>query len=740
MGAIRSTASHGALVILLLLMALCAAEMSRLLSAGVSNMSAVWPSLGIAVGAAMVLGRRMLLGYVLVMLAWFLWQEVPAGLAGLSALQQGAEAWLAVTLLQRFLKRPRLLVNLPDTLRFYWWGAMLPTLPLTLLASWSVRAEGIFANFSLLDVWLVFWLAETLGIMLFAPLAQYLAQALRQGVRLTVPGWQTLLFTCLMAALLLLSHWLMNPATAHYGKLVSYLFFPLLAWAAMSRQHWMAVTGMPLVGVVVPALVLAGTTDSQAQARFELVEAVVLVTLMTIMTQLIQSASRERRRLSDQFRDQAHRDFSSGLLNDRGLMRRLHQLGTRAPAGQHWLAVLELRNFERSRQLFEESFGRNIERFVGRRIVSHAGEAAEVARLGAGRFGFLVSNLDQTAFSDRVQGLWQALHGLVYEERGRVYRLSVAIGTAPLRTLDKPDICLAAAGHAVRHARRLHGQPIYHSSAGDQMFLQQQQQLARLEEVKAALDEDRFLLFCQEIRSVSANAEGVSFEVLVRMRGDDGSVVSPAEFLPVAQDYGLMGDVDRCVVRKTFEWLHDHPEMTAALDKVSVNLSGATLSDPGFMPWLETVQARHAVAPCKICFEVTESEMIADWEQARQLLQAIRDAGFRISLDDFGTGLATFEYLTGFPFDFVKIDGLFIRDLIGNSVNQAIVRSVTSVASTMGLKTIAEFVGDQQLVPWLGKLGVDYMQGFAIGRPMPIGEFMLRLDEFGAGGALAANG
>ena len=737
MRAVRLTASHGALVILLLLMSLCAAELSRLLSAGVADMSAVWPSLGIAVGAALVLGRRFIAGYALLMLGWFVWQGVPVGVAVLSAFQQGAEAWLATTLLMRYLKAPHLLSNLPDTLRFYWWGAMLPTLPMTLAASWLLQAGGLFAGFSLIDVWLVFWLSETLGIMLFAPFAQFLARCGQRGVQIDLPARESVVFGLMMVSLLLLSTWLMAPATSHYGKVASYLFFPLLAWAAMSRHHWMAIVGMPLVGLVVPALVLAGLAESQAQARFELVEAVVLVTLMTIMTQLIQGASRERRRMSDRFREQAQRDFSTGLLNDRGLLRHLHAVRKKGPAGKQWLAVLELRNFERSRQLFDEAFSRNIERFVGRQIVSHAGESAPVARLAPGRFAFHRDSLNKSEFTRQVQALWTALHGTVYEEGGRVYRLSVAIGTAPLSALEKPDICLAAAGHAARHARRLHGLPIFHSSAGDQMFLQQQQKLARLEDVKAALDEDRLLLFCQEIRSVSPDSEGVSFEVLVRMRGEDGSVISPAEFLPVAQDYGLMGDVDRCVVRKTFDWLHTHSHMVSELDKVSINLSGATLSDPGFMPWLASLQEEYSVSPAVVCFEVTESEMIADWEQALEILKSIRAAGFRVSLDDFGTGLATFEYLTGFPFDFVKIDGMFIRDLTDNVINQAIVRSVTSVAATMGLKTIAEIVGDQQLVPWLGELGVDYMQGFAIGRPMPIGEFMLRLDEFGPTPGLA---
>lgn len=711
----------------MMVVAMCAAEWSRLLSADVANMSAIWPSLGIAVGVGLVLGRRVALWYGLAVMAWLWIQSLPPWVILLTGIQQSFEALVAIFLLQRYLHRPVLLDNVSETIRFYLFGALLPTLPLTFASSIVLARMEEFATFSWLDIWLVFWLAEVLGIMLFAPLAQRLVLGMRAGERVPVPTPRTALFIFLLLFLLVFSLMTISPETGHYSKILSYLFFPLLAWAAMSGQKWMALAGTPAVGIVVPALGLASIPVGALDGRFELVEAVVLVALMTVMTQMIQATSRERQRLLRTFQDQAQRDLTSGLLNDRGLIDLLQTRSDRYPKVRQWVGVLELRNFDDARQLLEADFSNQIERFVSARLEFALGSRGSVARLGPGLFGFLVSGARVDDFHGLVQALWTDIHGRVYQFGGRAYRLAASVGTVAHMNDTSPETSLAAAGLAARVAKRSHGLPVYHSSTDDEIFRTRQDQLRRLEQLKAALDEDRLILFCQEIRALDTATDERAVEILVRMRSKDGNIVAPGEFLPVAQDYGLMGEIDRAVVRKTFEWISQHPSMSSRLDKVAINLSGATLADPGFCDWLEGLQSTCQVPAHRVCFEVTESQMIEDWQVAAELLGTVRRWGYRVSLDDFGTGLATFEYLTRFPFDFVKIDGVFIRDLLSNPVHQSVVASVTNVARTLGLKTIAEFVSDEMVMQRLKELDVDYVQGFGIGRPMPIGEFMLRL-------------
>ena len=181
-----------------------------------------------------------------------------------------------------------------------------------------------------------------------------------------------------------------------------------------------------------------------------------------------------------------------------------------------------------------------------------------------------------------------------------------------------------------------------------------------------------------------------------------------------------MGQLDRWVVERVFAWLHQQPQVAAKIGKFTVNLSGDVLADPDFPAWVTSLMTRYPLPCGLIGFEVTESQQIADWPAACALLGRLRDLGFSISLDDFGTGLATFDYLTSFPFDVLKIDGHFIRNIEKSAVDQSIVSSITHVARTMGLKTVAEYVEHSGIASTVAALGVDYLQGYGVGKPVPV--------------------
>ena len=186
----------------------------------------------------------------------------------------------------------------------------------------------------------------------------------------------------------------------------------------------------------------------------------------------------------------------------------------------------------------------------------------------------------------------------------------------------------------------------------------------------------------------------------------------------------LTGTLDRYVIERLLAWLAGNPDALARVGKCAINLTGWSVSDPALAPWIRAQVAAHGVPPGKLCFEITESQAIASREHAHRLIVSLREMGASVSLDDFGTGLATFDYLKSFPFDYLKIDGGFIRTLETSAVDQAVVRSVVSVARAMGLRTIAEFVERDSLTGLLRDYGVDYGQGYGLGKPRPLDELL----------------
>ena len=735
MSTVRFLPTEARSVALLLIMALAvflSAELSRQLSADISNMSAVWPPVGIAVGWALVMGRSVYPLYGVTLWCWFLY----AGYAPVfSLVLAGFEAiivFAVVVTLRRVSVQAELLSTLAGTLRFYLFGCLMVLLPFSIVLTFLFRSLGYFQSFFFADVMLVYWLAEALGIMLFAPLAQQLCHRLLEKPALPQIRRGHLVYSVLLVGLLAFNYALMTNGQYLYGKVLTYFYFPLMVYAALNQQRWLASVSIAVIGVVVPALVVMARSTLE-DPGFALLEAVLVVFLMTVMTQLVQAVSGERRGLLRRFEVQSQRDMVTGLANDRGLLNRIEKRRARGTPGAERLVVVELRDYEETHDLLDPEFSVRLEQYVAGVIRATLPDAPLVARLGVGQFGFYWCGNDTQAFERLIRAVVEALDGHVYSESGALYRMYIKVGCVEMDASDSPAAALPAARQLAGMAGSGRDYPVNQYALSDPLLQGRRARLHMLEELKEALSSDRLVLFAQEIQpATGSDASGLSFEVLVRMRASDGRIVMPGEFLPVAEDYGLMGDVDRWVVQAVFQWAARCPDQVRAIAKCSINLSGMTLTDPGFLDWLRGICADSPLAPQSVCFEVTETQMIDDWEQAGKLLEGLRGDGFSVSLDDFGTGLATFEYLTRFPFDFVKIDGRFVTNVLDSAIDQSIIRSVTSVAATMSLQTIAEFVTDDQVRARVADLGVDFVQGYAVARPIPLAELMLRSNAVGA--------
>jgi EAL domain-containing protein (putative c-di-GMP-specific phosphodiesterase class I) len=261
----------------------------------------------------------------------------------------------------------------------------------------------------------------------------------------------------------------------------------------------------------------------------------------------------------------------------------------------------------------------------------------------------------------------------------------------------------------------------------DSLLSHRLQELTWVQHMRAALAGDtqagQFILFAQTIRD-TRHPDVKAFEVLLRWQDPDGNVLPPSDFLPIAERYGLMTAIDAWVMRSALEQLARSP-WRAEISKVSINLSGASLTDPNLINEIGLLLKSSGCRPEQICFEITETMVIADTKLARQAVLGIKELGCKISLDDFGTGLSTFSYLKRFPFDYLKIDGEFVRHITESRIDRAIVESIQAIAFEMNTITVAEFVENLDQMETLRQIGVYYHQGYGVAKPVPIAHFLI---------------
>ncbi len=238
--------------------------------------------------------------------------------------------------------------------------------------------------------------------------------------------------------------------------------------------------------------------------------------------------------------------------------------------------------------------------------------------------------------------------------------------------------------------------------------------LARL---RRALDRDSFELHFQPIVSLRDGAVS-HYEALLRLREDDGRLVAPGAFLPAAERYGLVGEIDRMVLARVTRLLGRDPGMRGMT--VAVNVSALSVTDRGMLAYIAAMLARHRVAPQRLAIEITETAAISDMASARAFCGGVLDLGCGLALDDFGAGFGSFQYLKQLPFSHLKIDGDFIRELPASRTDQLVVRALARIVRGMGRETIAEFVGDEPTVSMLRAYDVDYAQGYHLGAPAPL--------------------
>jgi diguanylate cyclase (GGDEF)-like protein/PAS domain S-box-containing protein len=435
----------------------------------------------------------------------------------------------------------------------------------------------------------------------------------------------------------------------------------------------------------------------------------------------------ERRRFEERLQHMADHDPLTGLLNRRGLEQALerHLATIRVQEPRGALLVLDLDGFKYVNDTLGHAAGDEL-------IVTCAGALRErlratdvLARLGGDEFAVLLPDSDEADACAVAAAVVEAVRRQTAAGVGRrpLGDVTASVGVALLTSghilaeelLTNADLAMYDAKDA--------GKDGYSVYAGARYPVPKiRSQMTWVQRIASALEEDRFVLHAQPILDL-ARHEVALHEVLVRMLDDDGAVVPPSTFLPIAERFGLIADVDRWVLR------HSITAMGVAAARgqrlpLSVNVSGPSTADPALPEFVAAQLAAARADPADLTVELTETAAVADIPRARRFAEALRENGSRFALDDFGAGFGSFYYLKHLPFDLLKIDGQFVKDALANPTDQLIIAAVTGIAAGMGKQTIAEYVPDDRHVEMLVQRGVTFGQGFFLGRPRPLQELV----------------
>jgi EAL domain-containing protein (putative c-di-GMP-specific phosphodiesterase class I) len=305
--------------------------------------------------------------------------------------------------------------------------------------------------------------------------------------------------------------------------------------------------------------------------------------------------------------------------------------------------------------------------------------------------------------------------------KDRIFNIGVSIGLVEIsRESGTLEELMAAADTACYVAKKQGSGRVAVYSARDEALARHSGEIQWLQRLQGALKDNRFQLYYQIIVPVQGTNGGPAMEVLIRLRDENGQELPPAEFMRAAERYRLMGLVDRWVVQTTLAALGRGAIPVQPDRSVAINISGQTLGDLQFLEFVVECLDSTGVAPAQICFEITESAVVANLEHARRFVGVLHGMGCHFALDDFGSGVGSFSNLKNLPLDYLKIDGSFIRNLSRDTVNQAMVTAMIKLARTLNFKVIAEQVEDSAAVEAAKRMGVDYLQGYAIGKPQPL--------------------
>lgn len=442
----------------------------------------------------------------------------------------------------------------------------------------------------------------------------------------------------------------------------------------------------------------------------------------------------EAHKLSQQLSYQASHDALTGLVNRREFEIRLERLIHEGEGNgeEHALCYLDLDQFKVINDTCGHLAGDELLRQLGELFRSKVRKKDTLARLGGDEFGVLMENCSL----DQAQRVAENLRELVEEFQfvwiDKRFSIGISIGLVPIDDSGGNAVDVLSAADASCYAAKDAGRNrvhVYHPEDIDLAVHRGEMQW--VSKITHALEENRLRLYLQPIISLTRESDDRKhYECLLRMIGEDGKVILPGAFLPAAERYDLSIKLDRWVFDSVYAWMAKLPAKRKSLTSCAINLSGHSLSNEEFLNYIVRKLDEGNVPTSSICFEITETVAISRLSNAIRFMEVLKGKGCSFALDDFGSGVSSFGYLKNLPVDFLKIDGMFVRDMLEDPIDMEMVRSINEIGHVMGKKTIAEFVENNEILECLKKLGVDFAQGYQMGKPRAIKVPVSKVSEY----------
>ncbi len=421
----------------------------------------------------------------------------------------------------------------------------------------------------------------------------------------------------------------------------------------------------------------------------------------------------------------ATHDSLTGVINRREFEKRLHQ--GMALAGTDYeltLLYLDLDQFKVVNDTCGHKAGDVLIKQLSSQLNQVVSKKGTMARLGGDEFGVLLEDTQAGSAYALANQLLNQVQQFRFVWESRIFTLGVSIGMVNWRpSIQTAEQLLSMADAACYMAKEQGRNQVHVYSQEDERMQRYESELNWVSQINKALQNDKFELFYQHYHPLNKLIDGHHYEILLRMQDEQGNLCSPNYFLPAAERYNLTAKIDRWVIEHYFAWLQKQPEHLQKLRRCNINLSGHSLADKELRLFILRAFEQYSIPHNKICFEITESMAILKMEDTLKFIKTFQQLGCAFALDDFGSGFSSYGYLKSLPVAQVKIDGSFVKDLLTDPIDMAMVTSIKDVAQAMGMETVAEYVETPDLIVALGKIGVDYAQGYAIAKPRALSAF-----------------
>lgn len=426
------------------------------------------------------------------------------------------------------------------------------------------------------------------------------------------------------------------------------------------------------------------------------------------------------RNLTQEMSYQASHDALTNLFNRREFERRLKQAIEEVKYNNktHSLCYMDLDQFKAVNDLCGHTVGDELLKQLSAEINLIIRETDTFARLGGDEFGVLLSGCPINNAEKLAEEIRITVEKFRFHWENKTFKVGVSIGIVSINASSVSNKEVLSAADTACYIAKEQGRNRVHIYEPDSTEIEKHTNETNwLNRINSALDDNEFVLYFQKI--VSLNNTQEHYEVLIRMFDDNGGTIPPNSFIPAAERFNIMSSIDNWVIQNTLSIMQEKKYLDLNL---SINLSGQSISDLSFMRDCITKITNSHISPKRICFEITETTMIANLNSAIHSISTLRKLGCTIALDDFGSGLSSFSYLKNLPVDYLKIDGSLIKDMENDNVNISMVKSIIDIGQSMGLETIAEYVENQNILDILSDLKIDYVQGYGVAKPVPIEE------------------